>query len=222
MPFEAPLTQVREAVAIVRQALAGDRTDFAGTRLRSRGFRLASRPARPVPIYLAGLREKMLALAGEIGDGLILNFFPLTALPRMLDAYRAGAKRVGRDAGGSEIVSRFQVAVTDDVSAARDLVRFAFAGYVAAPVYNRFFAWCGFEAEARAVATAFARGDRAATAAALTDDFIDRITILGSAEQCREKLAEFVAAGVTTPVISPLATDAKGVEAVLEALAPAG
>jgi probable F420-dependent oxidoreductase len=219
--FERPLARVRETVAIVRDALAGRRTDFDGATLRSRGLRLGFLPARPIPIYLAALRERMLELAGEIGDGLILNLFPSTALPRILAAYRRGAARAGRDASRDEVVCRFQVAVTDDVPGARALIRLAFTGYVAQPVYNAYFRWCGFEAEAAAVAEAFARGDRAASAAAMTDALIDRIAILGTAARCREQIAEFVAGGVTTPVISPIATDAAGVRSVLEAFAPA-
>ena len=220
IPFELPLTRVRESVAVIRQALGGGRTDFAGRTLRSRGFRLPGVPDPPPPIYLAALREKMLRLAGEIGEGLIVNLFPASALPQILSAYRAGAAAAGRDARGDEVVCRFQVGVGDDVGAARNLVRMVFASYVAQPVYNRFFAWCGFEEEARAVADAFARGDRAASAAALSDDLVDRVTILGSAGACREQLAEFVAGGVTTSVISPLAADARGVVATLEAFAP--
>lgn len=219
--FERPLAHVRESVAILRQALGGKRTDFVGEVLHSRGFRLGSPPAREVPIYLAGLRERMLALAGEIGDGLVLNLFPVSALPRMLAAYRAGGAAAGRDVSRQEVVVRFQVAMGNDVERARNLVRLAFGPYVAAPVYNRFFAWCGFEAEARAVAEAFARGDRAALARAMSDDLVDRVTILGPAERCREQLAEFVAAGVTTPVLSPLSADRDEIERIFEALAPA-
>jgi probable F420-dependent oxidoreductase len=221
IPFRRPLQHVRESVAIVRQALAGAKTDFQGEVLRSKGFRLGNRPQQPVPIYLGALREKMLRLAGEIGDGLIVNLFPVEALPKMLAAYREGAAAAGRDGTRDEVVCRFQVLVTDDLPAARNLVRLAFGGYVAAPVYNKFFAWCGFEAEARAVAEAFARGDRAGVAAAMTDDFVDRITILGPAEHCRERLAAYVEAGVTTPVIAPLAVDPRSVEAVFAAFAPA-
>src|SRR5262245_4128219 len=221
LPFEKPLARVRETVAIVRAALAGEKTDFEGKTARSRGLRLGFVPERPVPIYLAALRERMLELAGEIGDGLIVNLFPVTAMPRILAAWRRGAARAGRDLGSGEVVCRFQVAVTDDVPAARRLVRAAFTGYVAQPVYNAYFRWCGFEVEAAAVAEAFARGDRAASSAAMTDELIDRVSILGSASRCREQIAEFVAAGVTTPVISPIATDAAGVRAVFEAFAPA-
>ena len=219
--FERPLAHVRESVAILRQALAGKRTDFAGEVLRSRGFRLGSPPARPLPIYLAALRERMLALAGEIGDGLVLNLFPVSALPKMLAAHRAGGAAAGRDVAGQEVVVRFQVAMGDDVERSRNLVRLAFGPYVAAPVYNRFFAGCGFEAEARAVAEAFARGDRAGLARAMSDDLVDRVTILGPAERCRAQLAEFVAAGVTTSVLSPLSADRSEIERTFEALAPA-
>jgi probable F420-dependent oxidoreductase len=221
VPFERPLLRVRETVAVVRQALAGGKTGFAGATVGSRGLRLGFVPERPVPIYLAALRERMLELAGEVGDGLIVNLFPVSAMPRILAAFRRGAARAGRDASRAEVVCRFQVAVTDDVAAARNLIRFAFAGYVAQPVYNAYFRWCGFEAEAAAVAEAFARGDRAASAAAMSDAMIDRIAILGPAERCREQIAGFVAAGVTTPVIAPIATGAAGVRAVLEAFAPA-
>ncbi|HTY19837.1 MAG TPA: LLM class flavin-dependent oxidoreductase [Myxococcota bacterium] len=219
--FEKPLARVRETVSILRQALAGEKTDLDGEVLRSHGFRLGNRPKERVPIYLAALREKMLHLAGEIGDGLIVNLFPVTALPQILAAYRAGAASAGRDASRDEVVCRFQVAVTSDVAQARNLVRLAFGGYAAAPVYNRFFAWCGFEREAREVKEAFASRDRARVAAAMNDDMIDRIAILGPAEACREQIAAFVAAGVTTSVISPLAVDRRAVEAVFEAFAPA-
>jgi probable F420-dependent oxidoreductase len=221
VPFERPLAHVRESVAIVRQALSGAKTGLRGEVLRSTGFRLGNPPAHPVPIYLAALREKMLRLAGAVGDGLIVNLFPVSALPKMLAAYRAGAAEAGRDVTGHEVVCRFQVLVTDDLAAARNLVRLAFGGYAAAPVYNRFFAWCGFEEEARAVAEAFARRDRAGVAAAMTDDLVDRIAILGTAERCRARLAEFAAAGVTTSVLSPLAADRRTIEAVFEAFAPA-
>lgn len=220
IPFERPLAHVRESVELVRAALTGKRTDYRGEVFRSTGLRLGATSPKPVPIYLAALREKMLRLAGALGDGLIVNLFPLAALPRILAAWRAGAAEAGRDVAGQEVVCRFQVAVTDDVPRARQLVRAAFGGYVATPVYNRFFAWCGWEDVARRVAEAFARGDRTGVAAAMTDEFVDGIAILGSAQACRERIAAFVAGGVTTPVISPLAVDPAGVERVFEAFAP--
>ena len=218
--FKAPLGHVRESVAIVRQALEEKKTDFAGEYFRSKGLRLGARPAGHLRIYLAGLREKMLQLAGGIGEGLIINFQPESAMAQILSAYRAGATAAGRDGSGDEVVCRFQVAVTDDREKARGLVRMAFGGYLAAPVYNNFLAWCGFEAEAKQIRAAFLARDRAAVAGAIHDELIDRIAIIGTPDECREQLAGFVAAGVTTPVLAPIATSPAEAEAVFETFAP--
>ena len=219
--FEAPLGHVRESVAILRQALGGQRTDFDGKHFRSHGFRLASVPKGPMRIYLAALREQMLRLAGGIGEGLIINFQPVSAMAQILAAYRAGGAAAGRDATRDEVVSRFQVCITDDRAGARNLVRLGFGAYLATPVYNAYLDWCGFPDEARAIREAFARRDRKAVAAAIPDALVDRIAILGSEDECREQLAGFVAAGVTTPVLAPLATSADAAERIYACFAPA-
>ncbi len=219
--FHAPLGHVRESVEIIRSALSGEKTDYAGKHFRSKGLRLGSVPERPMRIYLAALREKMLRLAGAHGEGLIINFQPLGAMPQILEAYRAGAQEAGRDATNDEVVCRFQVCVTDDKEKARAIVRMAFGGYLSAPVYNKFLAWCGYKEEARAIAEGFATKDRAAVAAAMHDELVDSIAILGTPDECREQLAAFVAAGVTTPVLSPLATSPDAAAAVFETFAPA-
>ncbi len=221
VPFEAPLGSVRDSVAILRQALAGEKTNYEGERFRSKGFRLGAVPPEPVPIYLAALREKMLNMAGEIGEGLIINFQPIEAMAQIVDAYRAGATKAGRDASGDEVVSRFQIAVTDDIGMARQIVRAGFGGYLAQPVYNKFLSWCGYEEEAKSIREGFAKRDRDAVGKAIHDDLIDRIVILGNESQCKEKLAAFVEGGVTTPVLAPLAAKKEDAIRMIEAFAPA-
>ncbi|MBW2267882.1 MAG: LLM class F420-dependent oxidoreductase [Deltaproteobacteria bacterium] len=217
--FERPLAHVRDCVAILRQALAGEKTAYTGSALRSKGLRLGTR-ATPTKIYVAALREKMLETAGEIGDGLILNLFPPRALPDILAAYRRGAQRAGRDVSNHEVVCRLLLGVNDDLDSARNMVRMGFAGYFAQPVYNAYLRWYGFEKEAQALAEAFARGDRAGSAAALTDEVIDSIAVLGSEAQCRARIAEYVAGGVTTPVLAPLAGDLATADATFALFAP--
>ena len=174
----------------------------------------------PPKIYLAALREKMLELAGALGEGLIINMMPLAAMPKIMGAYRRGAVDVERDPSNDGVVARFQLGITDDKERARGMVRLGFGGYVATPVYNKFFSWVGHDDVATGVREAFARGDRAGTAAAMTDAFVDDMAIIGDADECREKLAAFVAAGVTTPVLAPLAATPPETIAMLEMLAP--
>src|SRR5438093_1860342 len=189
VPFRRPFARMRETVAALRQMLAGERVSFDGKTVRTRNFRLVSQPPKPVPIYVAALMPPMLELAGEIADGVILNFMPVDAVPRMLAHVRAGAERAGRDASLLEVVARFQTVVTDDVPAARAAIRQMMGPYFATSVYHRFIAWCGFPEEARAIDTAWRTKDRARNVAAVTDEVVDRLAIIGSAEPCRGRLA---------------------------------
>src|SRR5207253_1567099 len=184
-----------------------ERVAFEGKTVRTRGFRLVSPPPAPVPIYVGALMPPMLELAGEVADGVVLNFLPVDAVPRMLAHVRAGAERAGRDPATLEVVARFQTVVTDDAPAARDAIRQMMGPYFATSVYNRFIAWCGFPEEARAIDTAWRTKDRARNVAAVTDEMVDRLAIIGSAEHCRARLAGFAAAGVTTPMIQPFLFD---------------
>ncbi len=220
IPFRKPLTRVKETVQVLRRMLAGERVEFSGETLSTRGFRLNPPPPTPVPIYLAALRPNMLELAGELGDGVILNLVPLRALPRMLEHVAAGAKRSGRTLADLDIVCRFNAVVADDRKAALEDVRSYIARYFTAPVYSKYFAWCGYEAEAKAFADGFARGDRAATTAAITDALVAEVGLAGDEAACQAQVRAFIAAGVTTPVINPLCTTVEATDRAFLAFAP--
>ncbi|MEI8359718.1 MAG: hypothetical protein RL698_1613 [Pseudomonadota bacterium] len=222
IPFRRPLARVRETVTTVRSILAGERTAVDGRAVRSHGYRLLMRtPTPPIPIHVGALMPPMLEVAGEVGDGVTLNMMPVEAVPRMLEHVRAGAARAGRDAAALEVVARFQVCVTDDKTQARAVLRSFFGPYFATSVYNRFVAWCGFDHEAAEILSGWRGKDRGRVAAAVTDEMIDRIAILGSAAECRERIAAFREAGVTTPMVAPFFPDEAVMWRTFEALAGA-
>ena len=92
--------------------------------------------------------------------------------------------------------------------------------YFATSVYNRFVAWCGFPEEAAEILAAWQAKDRGRNTGAVTDEMIDRLAIIGTAAHCRERLAAFVAAGVTTPMVHPFLFDEASIWGVFEGLAP--
>jgi probable F420-dependent oxidoreductase len=220
LTFAKPLTRVRETVAVVRGILAGEKTQFDGRTLRTSGYRLLALPPAPVPIYVGALRPAMLELAGEVADGVAVNLFPVEALPKMLEHVAAGARRARRDPGALEVVCRHQVLVTDDRAGAREIFRGALTGYFATPVYNQFAAWYGFAEEAARIAEGFKRGDRALTRQGMSDRFVDSLGIFGSLDECRARIAAYVAAGVQTTAISVLSLDPEVIRRTLEGLAP--
>ena len=166
---------------------------------------------------MAALRAKMLEAAAEFSDGVIINLFTLSALPKLMKHIQIGCERAGKNIEDMEIVCRHQVIVTDDKDKAREAVRKQFTPYYATPVYNNFLSWCGEEEAASMIAEGWAAKDRAKTAAAMTDRLIDEISVIGSAEECYEGIRARASVGVTTHIIS--CVDMDQIEATNEAFA---
>ncbi|MEE4660432.1 MAG: LLM class flavin-dependent oxidoreductase [Halieaceae bacterium] len=206
LSLDKPLTRIRETVQLLRGMLAGEKTAFSGETLHSHGYRQAPTPG--VPLYLAALRPRMLETAAEIADGVILNLFPRSALPRIMEHIAIGAERAGKDPASVEVVCRHMVAVTDDLDAARAAFRAGFVGYYATPVYNKFLEWAGYPEAAAEIREGWAARDRERTAAALPDALIDEIGILGGPEQARETMRWYAQHGIHTNIVSCVMPDA--------------
>jgi probable F420-dependent oxidoreductase len=218
--FDPPLTRVGEAVEATRALLAGER-GYSGKTVRVDRFRLAGGGDGPIGIYVGALGPQMLRLAGAVADGVCLNLGTADATNRQLEEVRTGALRAGRELTESfGVMARFHVVMTEDLGQGRDLIRTGFGPYFAQPVYNRFLAWMGFAEEAAAISAAFAAGDRAGVAAALRDEIIDAVTLVGPAHRIRDRLAEYEASGIGVAALSFLGVDASGVAEALRALAP--
>src|SRR5690349_16077603 len=96
----APLAVVGLATGMrVGAALAGERVTFKGETLSVDGFRLTRPVAGPVPIHIAALRPGMLRVAGEVGDGAIINWLSAEDVPRSVAVVREAARAAGRDPG---------------------------------------------------------------------------------------------------------------------------
>lgn len=203
IPFERPLSKVRETLEFLRTALAGERTET--------GFKLETAPAHPVPVVLAALRGKMLDLAMERADGAFTNFLPLGGLPKV-------AAQLGDAPEGFELLCRF-FCLPGKREAVEPLARFMFSSYITVPVYAAFYRWLGYGAQIDAMVAAWESGDRRAAAAAAPWELIEDMFIFGAPEQMRERLDAFVAGGITLPILTPIVTPDKLAETI-EALAP--
>ncbi|MGH2948212.1 MAG: LLM class F420-dependent oxidoreductase [Solirubrobacteraceae bacterium] len=196
-PFERPLTRVRDAVGVLRTVLGGGRGPG--------GFKLEAPPAHRVPIAVAALRDRMLRLGGEVGDGTFVNFTPLSAVEHVVARVREGEAAAGR--GETEVICRFFCLPELDVA------RFMFAAYATVPVYEAFFRALGWGEAIGPMVAAWRSGDRKRAVAAVPDELIREIFILGEPDEMRERLREFTARGITTPVLT-------GPPDLIEALAP--
>ncbi|MDQ6915031.1 MAG: LLM class F420-dependent oxidoreductase [Actinomycetota bacterium] len=195
IPFAKPLTRVRQAVEALRPVLAGERGPG--------GFKLEAAPAEHVPIVIAALRDRMLGLAGELGDGAFVNFLPISAVGHVVERIREGEARAGKEPGGGEVVCRF-FNVPQRVDDAIGFARFVFAAYATVPVYEAFFRALGWGERLDPMVTAWREGDRQLALERAPDELIREIFVFGGPDEQRARLEEFAAAGITTFSISPM------------------
>jgi probable F420-dependent oxidoreductase len=200
VPFAKPLTKVREAVETMRSVLSGGRGPG--------GFKLETPPAHDVPIVVAALRGRMLALAAEVADGAFTNLVPLSGLPQVVKAY-------GSD---KELACRLFCAPRPE-DEAMGLVKFMFAAYGTVPVYSEFYRWLGWGERVEPMIEAWHAGERARALELVPEDLVREIFVFGSPEQMRDRLDAFVARGVSTLVLTPLC-DPKELPAFIDGLAP--
>jgi probable F420-dependent oxidoreductase len=194
MQFDRPVATMRAAIQELRPVLAGERGRG--------GFRL-EQPA-PVPIFVAALRDRMVRLAGELGDGAILNFTPISAVEDIV-----------AEAGDVEIACRFFCFPDEDLGAAKRML----VSYATVPVYEAFFRAHGWGEHIDPMVKAWNEGDRRRALELAPEELVREICIFGSPAQQRERLHEFVARGVQTPILTPVCPPDQ-VAGLLEAWAP--
>jgi len=200
VPFEKPYTRVRDTVRFLNQAFDGDRVTFRSDSFDIDGFRLARIPPRRPRVLVAALREKMLRLAGAEADGAVLNWLSpddvRTVAPLVLDGNPE-----------ADIVARLFVVAAGDRQAARDFARRHITGYLSTGVYAAYQAWLGRGEALAPMWQAWQAGDRVGALAAVPDSVVDELFLTGDDAQIRAGIADYVAAGVTRPVISVVGPD---------------
>jgi alkanesulfonate monooxygenase SsuD/methylene tetrahydromethanopterin reductase-like flavin-dependent oxidoreductase (luciferase family) len=222
LAFREPLRAARECIDIVRAALSGGRVAQDGRVFHVDAFQLESPPRHPVPIYLAALGPAMLRLAGEVADGVILNWIPADRIPWAIARVHEGCRRAARDPESVKVVCYVRTVVTDDVPAGRQVLRRLAATYAAMPSYARMFEDAGHGAAIAAMRAAWQEGGVEAAAAAAPDDFTRALGVVGTTADCLGALRRYRQAGVDLVAAYPFpvgADAAASLRATIEGLA---
>ena len=223
IPFEKPMSRMRETIQIIKGLLAGEEVNFRGKHFNIEGASMGpATPKSKVPIYIAALGPQMLEMVGELADGVLMNWTAVNYLEKALGHIKRGADKAGRDIDQIDIAGYVRVAVGGDVSESRDSLRRQVARYASNPFYRNFFAETGFDKEMSAAATALRDGNLDKAADSITVEMQDQVAIVGTVDECRTALKKRRDAGLQMPVIAPYAVgDNKASHRhVIDALAP--
>lgn len=189
------LHRLAEEVRTLRTLFAGETTERKGERAR-----LSLDPGGRVPIWIAALGPRAMRLAGEVADGVILNWCPPERVAFTRDRIREGAMRAGRDPAEVTVAVYVRACVEQDEGAALRALRSATGEYASYAVYARQFEAVGLGEEARAAAQARRAGDPDAVPEAL----VRAVCLPGGRVEALARLDAYREAGADLPVVYPV------------------
>jgi alkanesulfonate monooxygenase SsuD/methylene tetrahydromethanopterin reductase-like flavin-dependent oxidoreductase (luciferase family) len=151
------------------------------------------------PLVIAALRRGMVALSGEIGDGVV---FANAARSHMRDSL-AALPPAKRGDPGFFVGNMIPTCISEDRAAAAAVNRRTLTGYAMLPNYRNYWKEAGYVEEMEAVEKALAAGQRERIPDLLTDRWLADTTLFGSAAEVREGFEQWLSAGVSTPILVP-------------------
>ena len=191
-----PIAMMREYVALLRECLSGESVTFEGDFWSVKRFRLGMRLGERRPkIVMAALGPQMLKLAGEIADGVLLNYIPVSHVDASIEQVRRG--------GDAKIFAYVHAAVGDFERSARSARRDLY-NYAMADGYANMFRAAGFADEVNELREKHAAKDRDGATAAISDAMVQAIDFIGSSSEVTDFVKGYVAAGIEHPVLMPM------------------
>ena len=169
------------------------------------------------PVVLAAMRPRMIALAGEIAEGIVFA----NAARSHVAASLAALPQAQLADPAFEIACMTPTCVSDDIEAAKAVNRRTLTRYAQLPYYRNYWKDAGYREEMEAVERAMPEGD-AAVAACLSDRWLADVTLFGPPAAIREGVEAFRAAGVRTPVLVPSSAAGNQMQAFEEVMAAFG
>jgi probable F420-dependent oxidoreductase len=204
--LEEPLKRMRDTITFMRQALSGEKMAVTVGPYDIKGFRMG-RPVGTPPIYVAALREQMIRLGASLGDGIITNYISPDDTPRISKIAKEAAQNAGKDPEGVDIAARLFCILTEDRQVAQMIGRYIVSGYLTTPFYYAFHEWLGRGDALSPMKQAWDAGERQQAVGLVPEEVVDELFIFGSPAACKDKIRDYVAQGITTPVLQLIPTE---------------
>ncbi|WP_435359013.1 LLM class flavin-dependent oxidoreductase [Haloarchaeobius sp. DFWS5] len=221
MAFDNPPRRLHETIELTKAFLTGDgRVSYEGEL-----FDVADFPALgcDVPVYAAALGPANRRATGRVADGWLPHNIPFDELSEAFETVAKTAREAGRDPDDIVVSPYVPCAVSDDADEAEAAIRNHLAYYLGSSDGYKNAAAMSFPEQAERVAAAWRDGDRDAARAAVTDEMMAQLAVVGSPEQAREQLDDLTARDVVDDilVVIPIGASDDLREQTVEALAPA-
>jgi 5,10-methylenetetrahydromethanopterin reductase len=220
---ERPVQALRESITVLRRLFAGEMVSFAGEVLQLDKVQLAFPTRADLPIYVASRGDRVLEMAGESADGvMIATYAEPRGIQHALEQVASGARRRGLDWKDLVVLNRVDGWIDADGKRARAAVRPMVARMLAASYPDRSFVHAsGLEVPSPLEAVLSKRDREAATAAAdlVPDELVNAFTWAGTPNEVAAKIAAIVELGIERITFLPHPPPGQAVEGGLQAFA---
>lgn len=203
--LQAPLSAIRDSVQIIREMTSGKASQLEGKAFKVSGARFFFKVGNPIPVYVGAQGPKMLALAGEIADGVLINASHKQDIENALKFVKEGAARTGRTMDKIDVTVYTSFSMAEDpakaVKAATPVV-----GYIVAGAPQQLLEGHGISTQAaESIKNDIAKGKWKEAFGQVTPEMMDAFSICGTPDTCLEKIEELGKLGMTQFVAgSPL------------------
>ncbi len=196
------IERMREYVDIIRKLLSGEDSSFHGKFFNYDAFPRLSQEPLNIPIYFGSSAARMLELAGEIADGVILNSISTPEYVKFArERIAAGASRAKRKPSEIEVCHSIVYAVADDFDEAVDAAKEDILFYMSYPELDPVIERSQFKTEALKVRTLNLKGRKKEALSLITEEMLNVFTVYGTVDEGKAKLEKFLRRGITLPII---------------------
>ncbi len=231
LPYDRPLTRTREVIEVLRMGLRHEKLDYQGKTISlplpegeglglGKPLKLLNKPERPsVPLWVAALGDKNVAMTAEVADGwLPFLYYPEKAQQVWGEPLARGAAKRSADLAPLEICAGGMVAIGEgpETKALLDFMRPMYALYVGGMgardknFYNQLACEYGFEKEAKEIQDLYLSGKKKEAEALVPLEWLEAGNLVGPESYVKERIAAFKESGVTHLSVTPASDDPAG------------
>jgi alkanesulfonate monooxygenase SsuD/methylene tetrahydromethanopterin reductase-like flavin-dependent oxidoreductase (luciferase family) len=201
LKFQQPLARMREYLECLKPMIRAEKVNYKGKFFDVKNFKLLYKPQRQnIPIFVAAVNKKMISLATEIADGILLYLRPIDELRETVSLIKS---KLCSDKKEFEIACVLIGAISNKYpQRARERAAKTLAFYISVGrYYSKFLSENGFKDEINYITANYRSEGLDAAAKFVSDKMLDSLTISGTGEDCIKSLQRFLSCGITLPII---------------------
>ncbi|MGH7798835.1 MAG: LLM class flavin-dependent oxidoreductase [Candidatus Binatia bacterium] len=202
-----PLQTMREYVDILRRFLKGEAVNCSGKMFQISGAKMGFYPSRPIPMYITAVRARMLRLAGEIGDGVLLSAGCAPGyIQKCVAEIGKGAQKAGKPPDKVDVAGFVTASASDDAREAIEANKMFLAYIFRNAHHAENIRLGGGKVDQEGLAAAVAQRNWEAAKTFINDEVVFAHSVAGTPADCRKQLEAFTEGGLDLPVILPMGT----------------